>query len=249
MTNSTINSMLNHRSIRSYLDKKISETDINSIIEATRVAPTSINAQPLSVLSIEDKELRKKVADLSWGQQHIIDCSHFLVFIMDFNKSDIACRKQNTELKIQESIESIMAGSVDIGIALGSAIVASESLGLGTCCIGAVRNSPEEMAKVLNLPKNTFAVVGLCIGYINTSVPSATKPKMPVEGFLMKNIYDNSIVQENIIKYDNIMQTYFKERGEGDDKSWSGTVAKFFNNIYYPNVYPTLIKQGFNTNK
>ena len=46
--NSTIKSMINHRSVRSYKNQPMPVQDIDAIIEATNKAPTSINGQVLS---------------------------------------------------------------------------------------------------------------------------------------------------------------------------------------------------------
>ena len=250
MSNSTIKSMIHHKSIRSYLpNKPMPVEDVNAIIDATRKAPTSINGQGLTLISIENPELRKQVAKLSWDQKQIVDCSTFLVFVMDLNKADIATKKQGKELVIHESIEGTMVSSVDIGIALGTAVAAAESMGYGTCCIGAIRQSPEEMIKLLNLPKHTFAVVVLCIGYTDESVPASIKPKMPVEAFVLTDTYNKEIIAKNIEIYDEIMLKYFKERGENEDKSWSGTIATLYSYVYYPDVHKVLMQQGFKLNK
>ena len=44
---------------------------------------------------------------------------------------------------------------------------AAEALGLGTVYLGSILNDPERTCKILNLPKLTFPVVGLGIGYPN----------------------------------------------------------------------------------
>ena len=67
--------MINHKSIRSYQSNKpMPVEDVNAIIDATRKAPTSLNGQGLTLISIENAELRKQVAKLSWDQKQIVDC-------------------------------------------------------------------------------------------------------------------------------------------------------------------------------
>ena len=170
---------------------------------------------------------------------------------MDFNKIDIALKKHHKVLKIQESVESILVGSVDIGIALGTAIVVAESMGLGTVPIGAIRNAPSEIAKILELPQNTFPVVGLCIGYIK-GTKNQVKPKMPLEGYMLYNKYDQTAIKESISRYDEIMADYFSTRGESEvveKMDWSGRVAHIYDHVYYPTVHQSLIKKGFSNDK
>ena len=50
-------------------------------------------------------------------------------------------------------------GAHDVGIAMENAVVAAESMGLGTCCIGGIRQASLSFVKELNLPKYVFPVV------------------------------------------------------------------------------------------
>ena len=43
--------------------------------------------------------------------------------------------------------------------------LAAESAGLGSCAISALRNHPQEVAEILELPDKVFPVAGLCLGY------------------------------------------------------------------------------------
>src|SRR5262245_33953689 len=51
-----------------------------------------------------------------------------------------------------------------------------ESLGLGTCYIGAIRNNPETVARELALPEGVFPVFGLTVGFPDPAQPSGVKP-------------------------------------------------------------------------
>lgn len=45
------------------------------------------------------------------------------------------------------------------------AAIAAESLGLGMCYVGAIRNNAQQVAELLNLPPLTLAIFGMAIGY------------------------------------------------------------------------------------
>jgi nitroreductase len=53
---------------------------VEKVLEAIRLAPTSMGFQPLSVLVITDLELRKKILPIANNQSQVVDCSHLLVF-------------------------------------------------------------------------------------------------------------------------------------------------------------------------
>jgi nitroreductase len=60
--------------------KKVEENKINNILEATRLAASSMGLQPYSILVIKDEALLKKIHESACKQPQIIECSHLLVF-------------------------------------------------------------------------------------------------------------------------------------------------------------------------
>ena len=60
--------------------KKVSEEDLNKILEASRLAPTSSGLQPFRVILVENQELREKLVPGALNPEVMRDCSHVLVF-------------------------------------------------------------------------------------------------------------------------------------------------------------------------
>ncbi len=60
--------------------KKVSQEDLDNILEAARLAPTSSGLQQFRVIVITNQELKEKIVPIGWGQQAIAECSHLLVF-------------------------------------------------------------------------------------------------------------------------------------------------------------------------
>lgn len=71
------------------------------------------------------------------------------------------------------SLDTFLMAVVDAALAAQNAVVAAESLALGTCYIGAIRNRSQEMAAELGLVPGTFATFGLCVGH---PMPGAPRP-------------------------------------------------------------------------
>lgn len=61
-------------------EKQISDTDLNTLLEAIRLSPSSYGLQPYHVFIIKDKEVREKLKAVSWGQTQITDSSYLVVF-------------------------------------------------------------------------------------------------------------------------------------------------------------------------
>ncbi|CAM5624427.1 FMN reductase (NADPH) OS=Lysinibacillus sphaericus OX=1421 GN=nfrA1 PE=3 SV=1 [Lysinibacillus sphaericus] len=51
-------------------------------------------------------------------------------------------------------------------------MIAAESMGYGICYIGGVRNKPEEISELLNLPDYVFPLFGLTIGVLANAMKS-----------------------------------------------------------------------------
>lgn len=60
--------------------KKVSQEDVDKIIEAVRLAPTSSGLQPFKLLVITNQELKEKIVPIASGQESVAECSHLLVF-------------------------------------------------------------------------------------------------------------------------------------------------------------------------
>ena len=245
--NTTIETFLNHRSIRQFEERSIETEKLDAILKAVHSAPTSINGQQVSIIVVTDKEKKAKVAEYAGGQTWIDQAPVFLLFVMDYHRAAIAAKLNDEKLVITESVESIIVGSVDAGIAMGTAIGAAESMGLGIVPIGGIRKSPEEMIELFELPEFVYPVAGLVMGY--PSDLSAKKPRIPMAIFRHENVY-NPNQEAALTAYDQDMSTYMKERTAGtSDRNWSQGVAGTYKYVYFPKVYPSLKKQGFLNDK
>jgi len=61
-------------------EKKLNDEQINALLEAVRLTPTSFGLQPFRVIIISNAAVRAKLRDAGYGQSPITDASHFLVF-------------------------------------------------------------------------------------------------------------------------------------------------------------------------
>lgn len=58
----------------------VPEEKIERILDAIRLAPSSIGLQPYKVVIVSDPELKKQILPVANSQLQMIDCSHLLVF-------------------------------------------------------------------------------------------------------------------------------------------------------------------------
>ena len=69
--NETLRIQQSHRSIRSYKPDPVSDAMLDQIIAAAHRAPTSMNAQEISLIVVRDAERRARIAELAGGQAWI----------------------------------------------------------------------------------------------------------------------------------------------------------------------------------
>ncbi len=60
--------------------KKVSQENIDKIVEAARLAPTSSGLQPFNVIVVSNQELKEKLVPGALNPDCMRDCSHILVF-------------------------------------------------------------------------------------------------------------------------------------------------------------------------
>ncbi|MGM1021979.1 MAG: NADPH-dependent oxidoreductase [Bacillota bacterium] len=235
--------LMNHRSIRSYTDQPVSEQELTLIMNSVQAAPSSINGQQVSVISIEDRQTKEKIAELTGNQPWVAQAPVFLLFCADFFRAKLAAELNEEPLVITEGMESILVGATDVGLAMGNAIAVAESLELGIVPIGGVRNRPIELIELLGLPEYVFPVSGLVVGH--PANPSAKKPRLPQKAIWHKERYDTNL--EGLIReFDQTISNYMDKRTNGKEtRGWSKEVSSMYNHIYYPEVRRMLEHQGF----
>lgn len=73
-------------------NKKLTNEQVDDILEAIRLAPSAYGILPYQVLVINNPELRKQLREAGNGQSAMTDASHFLVFVVkkDLSEKDIS---------------------------------------------------------------------------------------------------------------------------------------------------------------
>jgi len=245
--NETLRIQCSHRSIRSYKPDPVSEEMLNNIIVAAQHAPTSMNAQEISLIVVRDAERKAEIAELAGSQPWISQAPVFITIVIDFHKTDLGVRKAGQTQIIQESIEGFGVAAVDAGIVLGTMITAAESLGLGVVPIGGIRRNPQGMIDLLALPPLTFPLVGLVIGHIENNAPQ--KPRLALKTFRHDEHYDASHYADAIDVYDAEILNYWQQLNRADGMTWSNNLGAALKQVYFPHVRPVAAMQGLLNDK
>lgn len=242
--------LLDRRSIRRYEREAITPDQMQIIYEAIRNTPTSYNGQQFSVIDVSDQELKEKLYEIT-GQKQIKTCNHFLLFCADFHKITIAAADKGVEMpEFTHTADGLIVGTVDAALAMMSAVVAAESLGLGTCCIGYARTAnPEAVAQLVKLPQGVYAVCGLAIG-VPRELPDL-KPKQPAELLIHSNAYS---ADEKILPllrfYDGEIEAYNRTRsGSKSTNDWTAHIVSYYAEAMSYHMLTALRSQGYDPQK
>lgn len=249
--NNTTKQMKNRGSVRKFDSKPIPQEILDDILQATIHSPTYANGQQYSIIVVTDQEKKEKLVECTAigsgkGMTYIQKAPVFLLFVMDFNKIDRAIQTEHKICKIQDSIESLLIGSVDVGIALEAATVAIESHGLGCVPVGAIRASVEKIIDIFELPPYTYPLVGLSLGYIKPDTSVNITPRLPLEGFIHHNVYNKEGFDKILETYNNQMALIFKSRDL--DLTWTKLMVQYYTSPYFRKQTEIFKKQGFNFN-
>ncbi len=237
--------LLDRRSIRRYEREAISDQAMDFIYEAIRNTPTSYNGQQFSVIDITDQPLKEKLYELT-GQKQIKTCSHFMLFCADYNKISVIAKKKNITMPdFAHTADGVIVGVVDATLAMMSALVAAESMGLGTCPIGYARTAaPEAMSVLLKLPQKVFVVCGLAIG-VPREMPDL-KPKQPKDLIVFNNVYRQSDMTDDLMAYDNEISHYNQTRsGTTSNNDWAAHIIGYYSEAMSYRILDALRSRGF----
>lgn len=136
--NETMQSILNRRSTRAFLSTPVGAEEIRALEEAALAAPTGMNRQELRFTFITDKELIDRIDRV---------CRETLAAAEGGRENLARLRERGADsvfygapLLILISGRQTGWEKVDAGIAAQNLTLAAESLGLGSCIIGMIRN-------------------------------------------------------------------------------------------------------------
>ena len=176
MNNPIIEALYARKSVRAYTDRKLSDEDIKTILEAATQAPTAGNQQLYTILKIADPE-KKHALSISCDNQPFIEKAKLvLIFCADCRKWYKAFLAAGCEPR-KPGVGNLLLAVSDANIAAQNAVVAAWSLGIGSCYIGDIMENIETQREILDLPKYVFPAAMVVFGYPTKQQESREKPK------------------------------------------------------------------------
>ena len=183
--------------------KKISPELWDALEKTLVLTPTSYGLQPYKFLIVQDGAKRDALLPHSWGQKQVVDCSHYVVFLVrtEMNEADvdkliarIVAVRGGTAAALA-GYRGMMLGDIVNGprgkaahewaarqayIALGNLMTAAAILGVDACPMEGI--SPADYDKILKLEGSGYKTVVACaLGYRSAEDKYASLPKVRYE--------------------------------------------------------------------
>ena len=214
---------LAHRSVRRFAPAGVSDDQLEALVAAAQSAPTSSNLQPWSVVVVRDPERKARLAAWAAGQRFVEEAPVLLVWVADLGRARRLAERAGVAVDAADYLETTIIGFVDTALAAQNAVVAAESLGLGTVFVGAIRNHPDRVAAELGLPPHAVAAFGLAVGVPDPTENAGVKPRLPQAAVVHQETYDAAAADAHIASYDDRLAAYNQRHGMPAG-GWSGRV-------------------------
>lgn len=188
--NETVRQLFARRSARAFTEEPVSADDERAVLEAACQAPTAGNQQLYSIIVVRDQAKKDALAITCDNQPFIARAPLVLVFCADVARWHAAFAAAGACPR-EPGVGDFLLALEDAAIAAQNAVVAAESLGLGSCYIGDILERREEQAQILGCPRHVVPVVMLVIGHPTEGQLKRVKPvRFPLGTVVFEDRYE-----------------------------------------------------------
>jgi hypothetical protein len=110
----------------------------------------------------------------------------YFIICVDSHRFERIMQRRGWEVASND-LSLLLLGIQDAALMAENMVIAAESLGLGSCFLGAVPYYAGEIIQQFKLPQRVFPLVGLGMGYPASNPP--TRPRYPLEFCLFEDQY------------------------------------------------------------
>lgn len=238
-----------HISIRKFRNTPVDALLIESIVYSGTKASTTGNMQLYSVIITRDKQNINKLAPIHFNQPVAKTAPVLMTFVADFNRFSKWCDVSNAKPGYNNFL-SFFTAAIDALLVAQNVCIAAENVGLGICYLGTTTYNAKEIIKILELPRLTFPVTTIALGYPD-EIPELTD-RIPLDGILHHEKYEdysNSKIQD-LYRYKENLESSMNFIRENNKDSLAQVFTdvrykKMDNEFFSAKMLETIKEQGF----
>ena len=239
----TIAELLSRRSIRLYEDRPIDDDLLDVLLACAQSAPTKSNLQQYSIVVVQDKATRAKLAPFVPRTKSLPDVPGVLVFCADLRRGQRVTGFRGKQ-HCNNNMDTFLNATVDASLAMGFFVVAAEAAGLGCAPLSSLRDYMYQVAEVLELPDGVFPVAGVMFGW--PSAQGYVNQRLPQSIVVHRERYDGTGMEDGVTDYDRTLAEHYRSQGKPTvDHSWSQHMIDMFSESPRPDLRAELSQLGF----
>lgn len=205
----TTDLIANHRSIRAFQDRTLSSEELETLYQMASHTSSSMFMQQFSILHVTDEKKRAAIREIS-GQQYVGANGDLFIFLVDLYRNQQIRQQLGQDDGRLHTTDIFFQAVEDTVLALQNFVTGAESMGLGAVILGSIKDDPEKLVEVLNLPKMTMPMLGVQVGQPNQE--PQLKPRLPLDRIAFENGYPQDFQVADLADYDQVVQTYYDLR-------------------------------------
>jgi nitroreductase len=175
-----------HRSHRRFLPRAIEPDLLKLLCACALSAPSKSDLQQCDIVIVSDRAIRQGIVatipDMPW----IMDAPVFLVFAANGARLPFVARLHDKPFP-NDHLDQFFNAAVDAGIVMTNFIRAASAVGLGCCPISAIRDQPQTVSDLLQMPDRVIPVAGLCVGW--PAQAGEITPRLSLTTTIVENTY------------------------------------------------------------
>ncbi|EHM00033.1 putative oxygen-insensitive NADPH nitroreductase [Lentilactobacillus parafarraginis F0439] len=207
--NSVLRQLMNHRSIRRFKERSLTEDQVDQLVAAAQHASTSTFSQQYSIISVTDPAILHELGQITlhpWLEKS----GHYFVMVADQFRNLQIAKRAGVDPFTLHTTDKFLAAVFDTAIATENIMVAAESMDLGGTIMGSILNDTKRVIELLQLPELTFPLLGIAIGY--PADEPDLKPRMAANLMHFQNRYRPD-QGDDLKAYDKLIASYYQKRG------------------------------------
>ncbi len=211
-----------HRVHRRYDGRPIDPALLRLLCACALSAPSKSDLQQRDIVVIEDRALRKAIADLIPDMPWIGQAPAFLVFCANGRRLPQIAALRGKPFP-NDHLDQFFNAATDAALALATFMHAAHTVGLGCCPISVIRDHAARISELLALPDRVVPYAGLCVGW--PAAAGRISPRLPLALTLHVDRFRDDDLASQLDAYDQRRAALAPYGAQRDPQVWGEAAA------------------------